>query len=328
MRLVCFQRYRYRALGALLGKRLVDLAAAASAWLGIEHADPFYEQEVALRLPADIAQFLAGGVPSRALAEAALSFASRTPTGIDGEPLFVDVNEVKLIPLKAPLILAGGAQFRTSGSSESVAHREFFMRNPLNALGPSDVLHLPTWLGDDFSVAPRLAVVIGERLWRASHAEARAAIYGYCAAMDLCAQQLEKISWAGPMFHLQYPHARNFDGSLILGPVIVSRDEAGEPDALTAQLSMDEERVYDGPVPGRWHELISWIAELSQVVTLQPGTLLIAGAAETTIVQPTASTSRPAELLTDSSVQLPQLRPGANLTLRIPGFDAITTRVG
>lgn len=315
MRLVCFQRYRYRALGALLGDRLVDLSAAASAWLGVEHSDPCYEQEVALRLPADIAQFLAGGVPSRALAEAALSFASRTPTGIYGEPLFVAVSEVKLLTLKAPLILAGGAQFRTSHGSESAAHREFFMRNPLNTLGASEVLQLPTWLGDDFTITPRLAVVIGERLQHASHAAAHAAIYGYCAAMDLCAQQQEKISWAGPMFHLQYPHARNFDGSLILGPVIVSRDEAGEPDVLTAQLLMDEERVYDGPVPGHWHELVSWIAELSQVVTLQPGTLLIPGAAETTIVQPAASTSRPAELLSDSSVRLPQLRSGANLTL-------------
>jgi acylpyruvate hydrolase len=327
MRLICFQRHRYRALGAMLGTRLVDLAAAASAWLGIEHADPFFEQEVALRLPADIVRFLAGGVPSRALADAALAFASRTPVGIEGEPLFIDASEVRLLPIRAPLVLAGGARFRTSSGGESPAHREFFMRNALNTLPPCNVLHLPTWLGSEFAIAPRLAVVIGDRLQRASHAEAHAAIYGYCAAMDLCAQQLEKVSWAGPMFHVQYPHARNFDGSLILGSAVVSCDEAGEPDALTAQLSMDDERVYDGPLPGRWEDLVSWIAELSQVVTLQPGTLLIPGAAETTIVQPAASTSRPAELLTDSSVRLLRLRSGAKLTLRIAGFDSVTTRV-
>ncbi len=327
MRLVCFQRYRYRALGALLGDRLVDLAAAASAWLGIEHTDPFYEQEVALRLPADVAQFLAGGVPGRALAEAALAYASRTPAGIGGEPLFVDVSEVKLLPYKAPLILAGGAQFKTSGGGESLTHREFFMRNALNTLNPSDELQLPTWLGDEFAVAPRLAVVIGERLQRASHSEAQAAIYGYCAALDVWASQLEKLSWAGPMFHLQYPQARNFDAALILGPVTVTPDEAGQPDQLTAQLSMDEQLVYEGPVPGRWHELVSWIAELSQVVTLQPGTLLLPGAAETTTVQPAASTSRPAELLIDSLARFPELKRGAKLTLRIPGFDEVTARV-
>lgn len=327
MRLVCFQRYRYRALGALLGDRLVDLAAAASAWLGIEHADPFYEQEVALRLPPDLGQFLAGGAQSRALAEAALAFASRTHTGIAGEPLFVPMNDIALLPIKPPLILAGGAQFRTNQGDESTAHREFFMRNPLNTLVSSDELHLPVGLGDEFTVAPRLAVIIGECLRRASSTEAQSAIYGYCAVLDLCAQQLEKISWAGPMFHLQYPHARNFDGSLILGPVIVSRDEAGEAHELTAQLWIGEELVYSGPVPGRWHDLASWIADLSQAVTLQPGTLLIPGAAETTIVQPSASTTQPAELLIDPAVRFPRLQRNSTSTLRISGFDAVTMRV-
>jgi len=333
MRLVCFQRHRYRALGALHEQRLVDLSAAAAAWLGVEQDDPFYEQEVALRLPADIREFLAGGAPSRSLAAAALAFACRTPTptGIDGEPLLVEMSDIRLLlPLKAPLILAAGARFNAGQDAEAnerVAHREFFMRNPLNVLGPSDMLHLPTGLGEDFDVAPRVAVVIGERLQRASHVQAQAAIHGFCAAMEVCARSLEKISWAGPMFHLQYPHARSFDGALILGAAIVSRADVGDPAHLVARLSIDGNLVYDAPVPGRWDDLVSWIVELSEVVTLEPGTLLIPGSAEATVVQPAEPPSRPAQLSTDRSIPQPRLSRGASVTLHVAGLDTITTRI-
>ena len=332
MRLVCFQRYRYRALGALHEQRLVDLSAAAAAWLGVEQGDPFYEQEVALRLPADIREFLAGGAPSRSLAAAALAFACRDPmpTGIDGEPLLVEMSDIRLLPLKAPLILATGARFNAgqdSDAKERVAHREFFMRNPLNVLGPSGTLRLPTWLGEDFDIAPRVAVVIGERLQRANHAQARAAIHGFCAAMEVCARSLEKISWAGPMFHLQYPHARSFDGALILGAAIVSRADVGDPAHLWARLSVDDNLVYDAPVPGRWDDLVSWIVELSEVVTLEPGTLLIPGSAEATVVQPAEPPSRPARLSTDRSIPHPRLSRGASVTLHIAGLDTVSTRI-
>ena len=333
MRLVCFQRYRYRALGALHEQRIVDLSAAAAAWLHLDQNDPFYEQEVALRLPADIREFLAGGAPSRSLAKAALDFARRTPTptGIDGEPLLVEMSDIRLLrPLTAPLILATGARFHTAQdgeSSEHVAHREFFMRNPLNVLGPSDTLRLPTWLGEDFDVAPRVAVVIGERLQRPSLVQAEAAIYGYCAAMEVCARSLEKISWAGPMFHLQYPHARSFDGSLIIGAAIVSRGDVADPAHLKARLFVDDDLIHDAPVPGRWDELVSWIAELSQVVTLEPGTLLVPGSAEATVVYSAEPPSRPARLATDRSVPLPRLRRGASMTLHIAGLDTIVTRI-
>ena len=143
MRLVRFQRYRRKALGALLSDgRIVDLQAAAAALLAREEDDPLWEREVDVRLPADAGKFLAGGRPSRALADAAIAFALRTPAtqGIDGEPLFVDPSEVRLsAPLIAPLVLASGAVFRENAQdSASKRHDEFFMRNPFNIFGPGD----------------------------------------------------------------------------------------------------------------------------------------------------------------------------------------------
>ena len=59
MRLVRFQHYRNCAIGALLDDgRLLDLSAAAAAWLWLDQADPMWEGETALRLPADVGVFL------------------------------------------------------------------------------------------------------------------------------------------------------------------------------------------------------------------------------------------------------------------------------
>jgi acylpyruvate hydrolase len=334
MRLVSFQRYRYRSLGALsTDGRIVDLAAAAAAWLCLEQDDPFWEREVALRLPADVGQFLAGGQPSNELARAAIAFACREPanSGIGGEPLLVSSRDVRLLrPLFAPLVLSSGATFRDErdrNGRERQGHREFFMRNPLNLLGPSDDIALPTWLGEEFDVAARLAVVIGERLRCASRAQADAAIFGYCAALEVCARSLESISWAGPMFHVQYPHARAFDGSLLLGASVVSKDEVGRITDKTARVTIGTSCLFDGRVAGRWDELLDWICYLSEAVTLEPGTLLIPGSADETAVQPECSGNFPAELVQPKSLQRALLRPGADVAVDIDGVGTIATRV-
>jgi hypothetical protein len=79
-------------------------------------------------------------------------------------------------------------------------------------------------------------------------------------------------------------------------------------------------------VPGRWNDLVSWIVELSEVVILEPATLLIPGSAEATIVEP-AEPPRPARLSNERSVPQPRLRSGATVTLHIAGLDTITTRI-
>ncbi len=332
MQLVCFQRYRQKSLGALQADgRIVDLGAAAAAWLWLEQGDPLWQREVALRLPADVGRFLAAGQPSTDLAEAALGFASCEPErrGIGGEPLFVDSSEVRLLrPLTAPLVLSSGAIFRDGPGSgtERKRHREFFMRNPFNVLGPSDDIVLPTWLGEEFDIAARLAIVIGSTLRCASRAQAEAAIFGYCPAIDVCARNLQIISWAGALFHVQYPHARAFDGSLLLGASVASKGEVGDITDRTARLVIDRTSIFESPVVGHWDELLDWICHLSEVVTLEPGTLLIPGATDNTFVQP-SSGNLPVELLNLAPSQRRLLRPGAEIVVAIDGIGIIESRV-
>jgi 2-keto-4-pentenoate hydratase/2-oxohepta-3-ene-1,7-dioic acid hydratase in catechol pathway len=332
MRLVRFQRYRRKALGALLPDgRIVDLEAAAAAWLAREQDDPLWEREVDIRLPSDTAKFLAGGRLSRALADAAIAFAQRVPAieGIDGEPLFVDPSEVRLsVPLIAPLVLASGAVFREGAQdSRSQRHDEFFMRNPFNIFGPSDEIQLPTWLAEDFDLCARLIVVIGHRLCCCSSQQAKESIFGYCPAIEVCARSLQTISWAGALFHVQYPHARAFDGSLLLGAAIVSKDEIGETKDRMARIVVDDATAFEAPLTWGLDELADWMCHVSKAVTFEPGTLLVPGSAADTVIQPAQSGKLPVELINKVKSQRDMLRSGASVRLAIDGVGGLQTRI-
>ena len=336
MRLVQFQRYRRKALGVLVGDgRIIDVEAAAAAWLAHERSDPLWEDEVALRLPSDVGRFIAGGKPSLTLAQAAIDYAAQRPPlagGIGGEPLFVNPDDVTLLPpLVAPLILSSGAVIEglaDHGGRDKNRHREFFMRDPFNVLGPGDDIHLPTWLSQDFEISARLAAVIGQPLRSASSAQAYEAIFGFCPAIEVCASEQQTISWAGALFHVQYPHARAFDGSLLLGPAVIGKDEIGEPGKLKARLTIEGTVLSNAPCAWSFDRLVEWVCYLSESVTLRPGTLLVSGSADDIVLQPAVAGKSPVELINHAASQSDLLLPNAEIELFIEGIGSVVhTRI-
>ncbi len=332
MRLVVFEQYRRQSLGTVEEDgRILDLSAAAAAWLALERRDPFWKQEVELRLPADVGRYLVGGAPSRLLVQSAIEYAraKKDGSGINGEPLFLDPAQVRLSkPLVSPLVLSPGAAFHCADDvNEHKPHREFFMRNPLNVAATGARISIPQVLGDEFNAAPRLAVVIGSKLHRATEAEASEAVFGYCLALEIKAREVETISWAGALFHVQYPHARSYDGALTLGAAVVTRDQIGPPQKLGVRLIVDGRNAYTGTIPGRWSELFEWMRTLSERVTLQPGTLLIPGGEEETYVKATHSGSLPVEIVQDSSASAVRIARGSFIILEIDGVGTVDAQV-
>jgi len=333
MRLVVFEQYRRASLGTLQRDgRILDLSASAAAWLALVRGDPFWKQEVELRLPADIGKYLAGGAPTRMLADSALEYAQakQDEKGINGEPLFLNPTKVRLMrPLLSPLVISPGATFRDApneGGQERKRHREFFMRDPFNIQPPGAQISLPEWLGDAFDAAPRLAVVLGNQVHRATAAEVNEAVFGYCPAIEIRARRLEKISWAGALFHVQYPHARTYDGSLTLGAMVVSKHQISSVESLVARLMVGGRMAYRGPVPGRWGELLDWVSSLSERVTLRPGTLLVPGGDEDTFVQ-AQSGEMAVELAQEEAVSAGRIVHDCAITLEIEHVGGVQIQV-
>jgi acylpyruvate hydrolase len=331
MRLVRFRRYRHIGLGALVeGNRIVDLQAAATALLaeGGPNADPFAQKEVELRLAPDTCEFLAGGSLSRELAQHSLRWAMRPNNkgGIGGEPLLLARSEVELLPpVVPPLLLGKGAHFRDSpGGPDLPQHGEFFLRNPHSILSVEQTITLPRWLPGPAIAAPKLAIVIGSSLRNADRAEAEAAIFGYCGALDIRLDGSNKLSWAGALWHLQYPHSRSFDGSIMLGPAIVTKDEVDDLASLRASLTIGGNQTFDGLVPGAADDLVEWICRLSEAVTLRPGTVLVPASADDAVVVPSTDPQAPLRLL---EVVGQPLQDGDEVAVSITGLGQWRARI-
>ena len=186
---------------------------------------------------------------------------------------------------------------------------------------------MPTWLSEDFDLSARLVVVIGHRLHCCSSQQAKELIFGYCPAIEVCARSLQTISWAGALFHVQYPHARAFDGSLLLAAAIVSKDEVGETKGRMARIVIDNATAFEAPVAWGPDELADWICHISEAVTLEPGTLLVPGSAADTVIQPAQSGDLPVELINQTKSQRDRLRSGAPVGLSIDGLGGLQTRI-
>lgn len=142
-----------------------------------------------------------------------------------------------------------------------------FLKAPSAIIGPGDPIVLPPGLGRvDYEA--ELAAVIGRRTYRpAGPAEAAAAIFGYTAANDVSARDVQQRD-------VQWMRAKSFDTFCPVGPWIETEFDPGarrlqgllngEPrqEASTAQLIASPAQLV-------------WFA--AQAMTLLPGDLLLTG---------------------------------------------------
>jgi len=153
-------------------------------------------------------------------------------------------------------------------------------------------------------------VVIGRRTRNATEDDALAAVFGYTVFNDVGSRavQFPKREGMGRQADL----GKNFDTFMPMGPVIVTRDEIADLDAvrITAHVNGEErqnallrEQLFPVPV------VIAWI---SSIITLEPGDCL--------------STGTPAGCGTFMRPPV-FLRPGDEVTVAVAGIGALTNPV-
>ena len=102
-----------------------------------------------------------------------------------------------------------------------------FFKPPSSLVAAGGVVRLPPE-SERVEYEAEIAVVIGQRLRRATEAQAIAAIFGYTAACDVTARDLQKKDG-------QWTRAKGFDTFCPLGPWIVSRAEVPVGISLSRQ---------------------------------------------------------------------------------------------
>ena len=189
----------------------------------------------------------------------------------DGEALEPGMLDA---PLKSPSKIACvGLNYHDHARETGMAAPErplIFAKFPSSLVGPGAAIEWPDGLTEQVDWEVELAVVIGRRIRHASEREALEAIFGYTAANDVSARDLQFADQ-------QWVRAKSIDSFCPLGPVIVTPDEFGDPQDKRLVTRVNGETMQDSTTA----EMIFGVAEivsfLSRACTLEPGDLILTG---------------------------------------------------
>ena len=248
MKLARFTHQGRTSIGKIEGDRIIDLGRPGST------------------TPADLTELLAS--PS-ALREAAQISAGQAPS--------FALADVRLeAPVSAPgKFLALGMNYK----DHEAEARKFGVPIPTSQVwfnkqrscinGPFDDVHHPS-VCERLDYEAELGVVIGKAGRYITEEQALEHVAGYFVANDVTSRDWQAKS---PTWTL----GKSFDTHGPIGPWIVTTDEIPDPQDLAIRLSVNGEIRQQSSTSLMTYPVARQIAYLSQVMTLEPGDILITG---------------------------------------------------
>ncbi len=190
-------------------------------------------------------------------------------------PQRIPLDEVRLLaPLRPPKIVAIGKNYSEHANemgSDAPERPLIFSIFPSAVIGTNDPI---TWREDittevDWEV--ELAVIIGKRAKAVGEDDALDFVFGYTVANDVTARDLQK------KIDKQWTRGKSLDTFCPLGPVIVTRDEIDDPQALHLTTKVNDEVMQDANTKDMIFSVRKLISYCSQSFVLEPGDVLMTG---------------------------------------------------
>jgi 2-keto-4-pentenoate hydratase/2-oxohepta-3-ene-1,7-dioic acid hydratase in catechol pathway len=185
--------------------------------------------------------------------------------------------EKLLAPLIPTDILCIGLNYRehaAESGSQIPANPMLFIKASNTLQNPGDPILIPR-RSTQIDYECELAVVIGPRPAKnVSKVDALNYVYGYTAANDVSSRdwQREKSLGGG-----QFARGKSFDTFCPLGPVLVTRDEIPNPNALRIKTILNGQTMQDHTTGDMIFDVPILIESLSSTMTLRPGTVILTG---------------------------------------------------
>ena len=186
------------------------------------------------------------------------------------------LTEVSLLPTipNPSKVLGIGMNFRSfvdglrqRGLLPAAQPRIWFSRPPRCLVGHEAAVMLPrNSTALDFE--GELAVVIGRQCHGLAAQDARHVIAGYTVCNDITVRDWAAIS---PML------GKGFDTHVPMGPVLVTVDDIDDPHDLAITVTVNGERRQSGTTAEMISNCFELVAELSAVMTLEPGDVILTG---------------------------------------------------
>jgi len=217
-------------------------------------------------LPAEMIAFLNEG-------DAAMALARQAVAAAEGRDLVPETEIRQLAPVLRPgKIICLGHNYNDhlgQGNEVPPEHPTFFCKTANTIIGSGQSIVLPK-ISQQVDYEAELAVVIGRSARRVSPERALDYVAGYTIFNDVSARDVQKRS-------SQWMLGKSFDTFGPLGPVLVTADEIPDPHALELSLFLNDLERQHTNTRNMIFSIPRLIAELSEVMTLEPGDVISTG---------------------------------------------------
>jgi 2-keto-4-pentenoate hydratase/2-oxohepta-3-ene-1,7-dioic acid hydratase in catechol pathway len=189
-----------------------------------------------------------------------------------------DKVEIKklLAPIQPSAIICIGLNYRKHAEETGAKFPEYpvvFFKGINTLLNPGEAIQIPTHLrSDEVDYECELAVVIGRACKNVSRQNALDYVLGYTACNDVSARDWQLKRGGG-----QWCRGKSFDTFSPLGPVLVTRDEIPDPNALKIRTVLNGQVMQDWNTNDMIFNVPALVEFLSGSTTLLPGTVILTG---------------------------------------------------
>jgi 2-keto-4-pentenoate hydratase/2-oxohepta-3-ene-1,7-dioic acid hydratase in catechol pathway len=263
MRLVVYKRGGAEHLGFVSGDTII------SSDLGFDAGAPeraFFVDTIAFIRSADAGRAAAELLIKNAPARARLALAS-----------------VELAaPIRPSTILCSGSNYRDHNREKlntpiSGKEPEFFIKTADCVVGPNEPIVYDAEMSKKLDMETELAIVIGKAGRHVPLASALDHVFGYTIVNDVTARDRQvRTSPEGSTWY-ELGRSKAFDCSAPLGPMIVTSEEIGDPQALKLQTRINGEVRQSSNTRNMIWGCADLIHFFSTNFTLKPGMVIITG---------------------------------------------------
>jgi 2-keto-4-pentenoate hydratase/2-oxohepta-3-ene-1,7-dioic acid hydratase in catechol pathway len=262
--------------------RLVVYKRHGGEHLGFVSEDTVIDPDLALDAAAperaffvDTIAFIRSAEPGRAAAqkliESAPAHARRPLASIE-----------LAAPIRPSTILCSGSNYRDHNREKlntpiSGKEPEFFIKTADCVVGPNEPIVYDAKMSEKMDMETELAIVIGKPGRHIPPASALDHVFGYTIVNDVTARDRQvRTSPEGSIWY-ELGRSKSFDGSAPIGPMIVTADEVGDPQALKLQTRINGELRQSSNTGNMIWSCGDLVHFFSTNFTLRPGMVIITG---------------------------------------------------
>jgi len=261
-------------LGVLLNKQVVDLLAAARLYLvgGVSGQDAAFE----LMYSHDTRNLIEGGTTALHNARLTLKRVEELlKPGANPPDAVYTAEAVRwLPPVPSPSkIIAVGQNYLDHIREQKIEPPKtpiLFSKAPTTIIGPGEDIRWPKNLTTQVDPEVELGVIVGKKAKGVSPAQALDYVFGYTVLNDVSARDLQ-------FGDQQWVRGKSLDTFCQMGPVLVTKDEIPDPQALKLSCAVNSRVWQDSSTREMIFSVATLLSLIAQGMTLLPGDVIATG---------------------------------------------------